>query len=56
MSSTDSPLKEWARENITDLASWLLGQEVVAAREENIELTADTPPQKDSYSLPICWL
>jgi hypothetical protein len=39
MSSTDSPLKEWARENITDLASWLLGQEVVAAREENVELT-----------------
>ena len=47
MSSTDSPLKEWARENITDLASWLLKQEVVAAREENVELTADTPPRVD---------
>ena len=39
MSTTDSPLKEWARENFTDLAWWLLGQEVVAAREENVELT-----------------
>lgn len=47
MSTTDSPLKEWARENIADLASWLLGIEVVAAQEENVELTADTPPRVD---------
>lgn len=45
MSETDSPLKLWARENIHDLAAWLLGQEVVAAEEDNVELTTEIPPR-----------
>ncbi|MEW5987064.1 MAG: hypothetical protein AB1791_10560 [Chloroflexota bacterium] len=47
MSETDSPLKLWARENIHDLAAWLLGQEVVAAEEDNVELTTEIPPRID---------
>ncbi len=47
MSATDSPLKMWARENISDIVGWLLEQDVVAIHEENIELTLDSAPRID---------
>jgi hypothetical protein len=47
MSDSDNPLKVLARQNILDLASWLLGQEVLEAKEANIELTVDEPPRVD---------
>jgi len=47
MSTTDSPLKMWARENISDIVGWLLGEDVVSIHEENVELTLDAPPRID---------
>ncbi len=47
MSTTDSPLKSWARENIADIVGWLLGQKAVTIHEETIELGLDAPPRLD---------
>jgi len=47
MSETDQPLKILARQYICDVASWLLGQKVVAAEEANVELTIETSPRVD---------
>lgn len=38
MSQTDSPLKEYLRENVIDIASWLLGREVISAEHHPVEL------------------
>lgn len=38
MSQTDSPLKKYVRDNVVEIASWLLGREVVAAEHHPIEL------------------
>jgi hypothetical protein len=43
MSATDIPLKLLARQNIHDIASWLLGRDIVTAEELSIELATQTP-------------
>jgi hypothetical protein len=48
MSDSDNPLKVLTRQYIRDIASWLLGQEVIEAHEANVELTTDEPPRVDS--------
>jgi hypothetical protein len=43
MSNTDEPLKALVEDNILDVASWLLGVEVIAAEDASGELTTTTP-------------
>lgn len=38
MSQTDSPLKKYVRENVVEIASWLLDREVISAEHHPLEL------------------
>lgn len=53
MTESDEPLKLLLRYAITDIASWLLGQEVVMAEELNIELATPTPRLDMLYEVTL---
>ncbi|MEW5986782.1 MAG: hypothetical protein AB1791_09125 [Chloroflexota bacterium] len=53
MSEVDQPLKLLVRQFIQDVASWLLGQEVVRAQEMSVELVTEAPRVDSLFQLEL---